>query len=164
MGADAARGLPGTIGAVAVRRAALADAARLAPLFDAYRQFYQLAPDVAGALAWMTDRLRRGDATILVAADAADGTPLGFTQLYTTLCSLSLAPYAILSDLYVVPGARRRGVARQLLVAAREFAVETGLSRLELQTARDNVAARALYESLGWIRDDTFLVYTWRRP
>ena len=31
---------------------------------------------------------------------------------------------------------------------------------MELQTARTNEVAQALYESLGWQRDDTFLTYT----
>jgi len=147
---------------VEVRHATPDDAALLAPLFDAYRQFYALAPDPAAALAWVTDRLRAGDATILLAVDATAGAPVGFTQLYPTLCSLSLRPYAILSDLFVVPTARRLGVGRQLLAHAHAVALASGLARLELQTARTNVAAQALYESLGWIRDDTFLVYTWR--
>lgn len=30
---------------------------------------------------------------------------------------------------------------------------------LTLQTARTNVAARRLYESLGWIRDEEFVAY-----
>jgi GNAT superfamily N-acetyltransferase len=145
-----------------VRRATPDDAAMLAPLFDAYRQFYGSAPDPAAALAWVTDRLRAGDATIFLAVDATAGAPVGFAQLYPTLCSLSLRPYAILSDLYVAPSGRRLGVGGQLLAHAHAFAVASGLARLELQTARTNLAAQSLYESLGWTRDDTFLVYTWR--
>jgi hypothetical protein len=33
---------------------------------------------------------------------------------------------------------------------------------LFLQTARANVSAQRLYESLGWTRDDLFLVYEFR--
>jgi predicted GNAT family acetyltransferase len=29
-----------------------------------------------------------------------------------------------------------------------------------LQTARTNATAQRLYEKLGWVRDDEFLVYT----
>jgi hypothetical protein len=38
--------------------------------------------------------------------------------------------------------------------------VETDACELFLQTARDNVVAQSLYRSLGWVRDDHFLVYT----
>jgi hypothetical protein len=30
---------------------------------------------------------------------------------------------------------------------------------MELSTARTNVVAQALYESLDWVRDETFFVY-----
>jgi RimJ/RimL family protein N-acetyltransferase len=43
---------------------------------------------------------------------------------------------------------------------ARAFATETGAFRLELQTARNNKPAQALYESLGWVRDEQYFVYT----
>ena len=33
---------------------------------------------------------------------------------------------------------------------------------MDLSTARDNTAAQALYESLGWVKDEVFLYYTQR--
>jgi ribosomal protein S18 acetylase RimI-like enzyme len=42
---------------------------------------------------------------------------------------------------------------------AREHALETGATGLFLQTARDNTRAQRLYESLGYRRDELFLVY-----
>ena len=68
----------------------------------------------------------------------------------------------MLYDLFVATGARRRGVARLLMERAQQFAAETGAVRLELQTARTNRPAQALYESLGWIRDEQFYTYTRR--
>lgn len=143
-----------------IRRATPADLDLVAPLFDAYRQFYDLPADLDLCRVYMHDRLTSGDSVVFLATD--DSQPLGFAQLYPTLDSLSLRPYAILSDLYVAPTARRLGAGKQLLRRARQFAEETGAVRLELQTARANVAAQTLYESLGWCRDDMFLVYTWR--
>jgi ribosomal protein S18 acetylase RimI-like enzyme len=145
---------------VQVRRATNVDVDLVAPLFDAYRQFYALPPDVPRTRDFVDDRLRRNDSVVFLATE--DDAALGFTQLYPTLCSLSLTQYAILSDLFVAPAARRRGVARQLLERAHDYARHASLDRLELQTARTNGHARALYESLGWTRDDIFLVYTWR--
>ena len=149
--------------AVRVQHATAADLDLVAPLFDAYRQFYALPADLGAARQYIGDRLARRDSVIFVATDPDAGDEgLGFTQLYPTLCSLSLRHYAVLFDLFVAPHARRRGVARQLLQRAHAYARDTGLDRLELQTARANQEARALYESLGWTRDDIFLVYTWR--
>ena len=145
---------------VEIRRARPDDLDLVTPLFDAYRQFYDLPSDVAAARAYLCDRLVAGDSVVFVATDGR--AALGFTQLYPTLDSLTLRPYAILSDLYVAPGARRHGTGRRLLVRAREYAMETGAVRLELQTAHSNLAAQALYESLGWRRDDQFVIYTLR--
>jgi GNAT superfamily N-acetyltransferase len=144
-----------------VRQATPTDVDLVAPLFDAYRQFYNLPANPDATHRYIADRLRNGDSVIFVATET-QGTGLGFTQLYPTLCSLSLKQYAVLFDLFVAPHARRQGVGKQLLLRAHAYARDTGLDRLELQTARTNAEAQALYESLGWVRDDNFLVYTWR--
>ena len=64
-----------------------------------------------------------------------------------------------LYDLFVVPDARRLGVGRALLLAAEAHARATGHARMDLTTARNNLRAQALYESLGWVRDEVFLTY-----
>jgi ribosomal protein S18 acetylase RimI-like enzyme len=46
------------------------------------------------------------------------------------------------------------------MLAATERARADGKARMELQTARTNQTARALYQSLGWQLDETFLTYT----
>jgi ribosomal protein S18 acetylase RimI-like enzyme len=43
--------------------------------------------------------------------------------------------------------------------AAEAHASKTGAARMELSTARTNKIAQSLYESQGWVRDETFLVY-----
>ncbi|NIQ93115.1 MAG: GNAT family N-acetyltransferase, partial [Desulfuromonadales bacterium] len=53
----------------------------------------------------------------------------------------------------------RRGVARALMDAARQHALDRGAGRLQLETAVDNEPAQTLYESLGWKRDDVFYTY-----
>ena len=146
---------------IVVREATPADVDLIAPLFDAYRQFYALPSNPTTARHYIATRLRLHDSVIFLATENTD-TALGFTQLYPTLCSLALRPYAILSDLFVSPTARRQGVGKLLLERAHTYARDTGLDRLELQTARANHAAQAPYESLGWTRDDIFSVYTWR--
>lgn len=87
------------------------------------------------------------------------GKALGFTLLYPTWSSLSMKPWWNLNDLYVVPAARQRGVARALMERARRLAEESGASGLGLETAKDNFAAQKLYEQLGWKREEEFFRY-----
>jgi ribosomal protein S18 acetylase RimI-like enzyme len=143
-----------------VRQATTADLGMLAPLYDAYRQFYTQPPDLPAARTFIGDRIRRGESTVFLALEDDGSRALGFTQLYPAFCSVAAKPYYVLYDLYVANEARRRGVARRLMERARKFAIETGAFRLELQTARTNQAAQALYESLGWVRDAQYYVYT----
>ena len=79
-----------------------------------------------------------------------DGTPAGFTQLYPTFSSVRAARVWVLNDLFVAPGARKRGVAQALLDAAAAFARGDGAIRLELETTPENATAQALYRAAGW--------------
>jgi GNAT superfamily N-acetyltransferase len=141
-----------------VHRATVADVDALLPLFRGYLRFYQ-RPDVeAPARAFLEARIGSGDSTVFLARD--DGEPVGFVQLYPAFASTILARSWILNDLFVAESARGKGVSRKLMDAARSLAVETGAGELFLQTARTNTVAQSLYESLGWQRDNDFLVYT----
>ena len=129
----------------------------IVPLFDGYRRFYGQPSELDRVRAFLKERLARGDAVLLIAE--ADGRALGFTQLYPSFSSVSMAPIFILNDLFVVLEARRSGVARRLLEAAVRYGREAGAIRLSLSTAHTNTAAQALYASAGWERDEVFSVY-----
>jgi GNAT superfamily N-acetyltransferase len=51
---------------------------------------------------------------------------------------------------------RRSGASKVLLQAAEKLAAESGKTRMDLITARTNKAEQAVYESLGWVRDEVF--------
>ena len=144
---------------VSIRRAGLEDIDRVAPLFDAYRQFYKQPPDPELARAFLSERLRFDQSVVFLALDSAN-SPLGFTQLYPSFSSGLARPIFILNDLFVVPAARRQNVGRKLLQAAAEFGKQSGAARLALSTALDNMPAQALYELAGWRRDNGFCTYT----
>jgi ribosomal protein S18 acetylase RimI-like enzyme len=142
------------------RIATLADLDTVAHLFDAYRQFYERAPDAPLARQFIQERMQNSQSAILLAL--ADGQAVGFCQLYPSFCSVEAKPIYVLYDLYVAADARRSGAAKSLLLAAEELAARNGKARMDLSTARTNKAAQSLYESLGWVRDDLFLTYNKR--
>lgn len=136
---------------VATRRATLADLDAVAPLFDAYRQFYGQPSDAARAHAWLADRMQADESVVLIAE--LDGRTNGFVQLYPMFSSVRTARLWVLNDLFVASHARRGGVARALLDAAAQFARDDGAAGLMLETGRDNAPARALYRAAGWQED-----------
>ena len=144
---------------VQYREAVLSDLKAVASLFDAYRQFYNCESDIESAEAWLLANFTERRSNVFVAVDAASNL-LGFTQLYPALCSVDLVRYFVLYDLYVAQSHRRMGVGRGLMTAAQSWALAAGGARIELETARDNVGAQALYGALGYVRDDVFCKYS----
>ncbi|MGH8158292.1 MAG: GNAT family N-acetyltransferase [Rhodanobacter sp.] len=142
-----------------IRHASIDDLDTLVPLFDGYRQFYKQASDPARARAFLAERLAKHESQILLALDDA-GAGLGFTQLYPLFSSVRAVRTYLLNDLFVVATARRQGVAKALLVAAADHARSLRAASLSLSTALDNAPAQALYESLGWQRDQGFCEYS----
>ena len=130
----------------------------IAVLFDQYRQFYEEQADLAACKQFIEKRLSNNESVIFVAQSATDDL-LGFTQLDRSFCSVEMAELIYLYDLFVTPAARRQGVARLLMQAAREYASNRGAGRLQLETAVTNHPGQALYEQLGWQRDEDFFTY-----
>jgi ribosomal protein S18 acetylase RimI-like enzyme len=140
-----------------VIRASTDDLELAVPLFDAYRQFYKQRADVDSARNFLRERLSKNESVIFLAMDG--GKTVGFIQLYPSFDSSAIKRLWILNDLFVVPEARKNGVAKLLMERARQFAVETKAKGLILETAVDNLPAQKLYEKLGWKRDEEFYRY-----
>ena len=143
---------------IQTRQACVADIALLVPLFDAYRVFYGKSSDVALARSFLLERFQHNQSVLFIALQT-NGAAVGFTQLYPSFSSVSAARTFILNDLYVVPEARRSGVAVKLLEAAANYGRAVGAVRLSLSTAMDNETAQALYVSQGWVRDTKFYAF-----
>jgi GNAT superfamily N-acetyltransferase len=130
----------------------------VAPLFDAYRRFYEQPGDLEGARRFIAERFAALDAVIFLALESGDAETirgLGFVQLFPSFSSVSMKRLWILNDLYVAEVARGRGVGRALMNRARDLAIDTGAKGLVLETGADNHAARRLYEDLGYRIDGT---------
>jgi ribosomal protein S18 acetylase RimI-like enzyme len=93
----------------------------------------------------VAELMEAGELTALV---AGDGDGLAVLRFRPSLWKQALDAY--LEELYVVPERRRRGLGRALMEAAIELARERGAGDMHLGTSEDDVAARGLYESLGF--------------
>ena len=143
---------------IKTRIATLSDVGEIAILFDAYRQFYQQAADLNLAVTFIRERIQKNESVILVAE--INNHLIGFCQMYPTFCSVAAASIYILYDLFVLPEIRKSGAGKALLLAAEHHAAREGFARMDLTTAKTNLRAQSLYESLGWIRDEDFYTYS----
>ena len=98
----------------------------------------------------MAERIRvllgHGDTVILLAGDPP--CALSLTRFRPGLWSAKLESW--LAELYVVPERRGQGIGRALMEETMTVARACGADTMELGTGEDDVAARALYESLGF--------------
>jgi ribosomal protein S18 acetylase RimI-like enzyme len=103
--------------------------------------------------AWEDLAVTIAEGVALIAEE--DGEPVGFA-----FCVLGERgrKTAHVTDLYVRPEARRRGIGRALLAELVEPAREAGLAHVSLEVLIHNVEARRLYERLGFAPVDMFLV------
>jgi GNAT superfamily N-acetyltransferase len=143
---------------VVVRQATIFDLDLIAPLFDAYRQFYRRPSDPELARRFLVERFQHHESIIFLAL-VEDGSAVGFTQLFPSFSSLSAARSFILNDLFVAPEARGKRVGSSLLDAAARFGRGVGAVRLTLSTEITNEKAQRLYEREGWKRQTEFYSY-----
>ena len=131
-----------------IRRATPGDAPLVARLLhDFQREFNEPTPDVETLGERYAELLRNREMTVLLAGDGPDG----FAQLRFRPWVYSSGLHAYLEELYVMPAQRGRGLGRALLEAAMEQARGEGATHMELGTSEADEAARALYESAGFI-------------
>jgi ribosomal protein S18 acetylase RimI-like enzyme len=90
--------------------------------------------------------LKHGDTIILLAGEPP--CALSLTRFRPGLWSPKLEAY--LAELYVVPERRGQGIGRALMDRTMAVARERGADTMELGTGEADVAARGLYESLGF--------------
>lgn len=122
-------------------------------LFNQYRRHYGEPPDAdRRTIGWLTDMVQSKMLTIYTAFvdSAEDASPIGLATSHAVPASPAMGQFWQLRDLYVLPGARRGGVAAALMSAVREAALAAGATRLSLVTEPDHQAALGLYRGLGF--------------
>jgi GNAT superfamily N-acetyltransferase len=131
-----------------IRLAIPADAADLARMNAAFNGVSDSAAQIAARLVACAEI-----ETALVAE--LDGQLGGFACLRIVPCVLYAEPYAELTELYVEPEFRRRGLGRALIAYAEQLAGARGATDLIIMTGIGNAAAQALYRTAGY---DTYAV------
>ena len=130
-----------------VRLAQTRDAHAVAQLLHHFNEEFG---DPTPGPAWLARRigelLSAGELTVLLIGEPPDG--LAVLRFRPAIFSAALECY--LAELYVAPGRRGRGLGRELLRAAIAHARRRGAAYMELGTSEADVAARGLYESLGF--------------
>ncbi|MGH2848595.1 MAG: GNAT family N-acetyltransferase [Thermoleophilaceae bacterium] len=130
-----------------VRRADGDDAEIIGQLLHDFNSEYDDYTPGPGALAKRVRQLL-ADREITVLLGGAGPHGLALMRFRPSLWMEKLDCY--LEELYVVPDLRGQGLGRAIMEAAIELAREKGAGDMHLGTGEDDVAARGLYESLGF--------------
>jgi ribosomal protein S18 acetylase RimI-like enzyme len=132
---------------LAVHRAEIADAEAIGRLLhDFNREFEEPSPGPDRLAERIRQLIAAEEITVLVGGTAPDG--LAVLRFRPAIWTEALECY--LAELYVVPDRRGEGLGRALMEAAMKLARRAGADHMDLGTGEDDVAARALYESLGF--------------
>jgi aminoglycoside 6'-N-acetyltransferase I len=111
----------------------------------------------------MADTLARGHFVRL--ASAPNGSAVGFVEASRRVDYVngtSSSPVVFLEGLYVVPLARRKGVARALVADVERWAAAQGCKELASDSPIENAVAHATHRALGF--EETERVVYFRRP
>ena len=129
-----------------VRRAGPGDVAAIGRLLHDFNTEYDEPTPSPEALAERFRELLAGDTVVLLGGGGPDG--IAVLRFRPAIWTTELECY--LAELYVVPAQRGHGLGRVLMQAAMDTARAEGATYMDLGTSEDDVAARNLYESLGF--------------
>ena len=132
---------------MAIRAAGAADAEAVGRLLHDFNTEYEEPSPGARLLAKrFRELLAGGDTRVLLGGGGPDGVAV--LRFRPAIWGRTLECY--LAELYVAPERRGQGLGRALMQAAMDAARREGATYMDLATGEDDVAARALYESLGF--------------
>ena len=130
-----------------VRVAGRDDADTIGRLLYAFnREFGEPAPAPSVLAERMRQLLDGGDTLVLLAGEGPGG--LAVLRFRAAIWSAGLECY--LAELYVIPGRRGQGLGRALMEAALGEARSRGADTMDIGVDEPDLAARRLYESLGF--------------
>jgi ribosomal protein S18 acetylase RimI-like enzyme len=139
----------------AVRDGDVDDATAVAMLKKAWNEEYfgaedAVPPDVLMSVEQASRRLRAQKSAEETFLAERDGRPVGFLCVRFSPYLDEDVPYAEVTQLYVLPNERRRGVVTVLMARAEEIAHGRACTSVHLVTRSNNHDAVAFYRSLGY--------------
>ncbi|HKE37907.1 MAG TPA: GNAT family N-acetyltransferase [Candidatus Baltobacteraceae bacterium] len=140
-----------------VRTATPDDLDAIAPLFDAYRQFFTEKPDLEVSRRFLGERLQRDESVVLAAFDGIEAA--GFLQLYPLFSSWYCKRQWFLSDLYVDERFRERGIGKHLVSACIDFAKRGAARAILVELPFSEPHLVEFYGKLGFTKDSVFDLY-----
>jgi ribosomal protein S18 acetylase RimI-like enzyme len=133
-----------------IRRARRGDSLSLSPLMEAFSEVEGIPwrPELAlpGFERLVADR----SIGFVLVAEPSGGEPGGYTMVTFSFDLEFGGRDAFVTELFVAPHLRRKGLARSLLAAAEVEAARNDVGALHLLVLPDNDRARALYAKVGY--------------
>jgi len=136
------------------------DLAAWQPLWDGYNAFYgregaTALPDEITRTTW--SRFFDPAEPVFALVAESEGTVCGIVHYLFHRSTTRIEPTCYLQDLFTAPGARGKGVGRQLIEGVYAAAQAAGVRRVYWQTHETNATARRLYDQVA--RHAGFLIY-----
>lgn len=149
-----AQGQPSSI---RLRKAAAADCRAIAGfLAGLYEEVKRPAPDdIEGKL--RRDGFGAEPAFTAILAETTQGEAIGYALYWLTYMTQSASIGALLSDLYVAPAWRRRGVARALIAATAKATSDAGGNSVIWAVDAGNERGRAFYRTISREASETVI-------
>lgn len=130
-----------------------------AELFDKYRVFYRQPSDIERGKAFLKDRITNNETVTFLVKE--DDKFVGFAQLYPLFHYKALQRQWLLSDLFVNPNYRGRGLSIALIDRCKAYCAETDACGLLLETEKTNDIGNNLYPKCGFELDKDHNYYNW---
>lgn len=95
-------------------------------------------------------------------ACSGEREPLGFIEVALRsdyVNGTESSPVAFLEGIYVVPHARRSGIARQLVTAAERWALDRGCREFASDAQIDNTGSHAMHARLGFAETERVVYF-----
>lgn len=152
-------------GDISIRFATAADAGLILEFITALAEYEKLSQEVTATIDDIRGSMfgERAYAECLLAFDCGaapgDGEALGFAVFYHNYSTFLGKPGLYLEDLFVLPGARGRGIGKRLLKRLAAIARERRLGRMEWWVLDWNKPAIEFYQSLEAEAMDDWTVY-----
>lgn len=142
-----------------IKKASLEDLKEASELFNLYRIFYRQESDLQGSRTFIKERLLHGESDIFLAM--IDNKAVGFVQLYKLFHYIKLQKQWLLSDLFVHPDHRGKGLSVALIDRSKQWCDETGACGLMLETEKTNIIGNNLYPKCDFQYDGVHNYYNW---